>query len=78
MRVLRDGPDNLSLSLFCITRPLQLHMVTYRHVGPTSLYIHCAPLSVGYSLAYLFDEFGRTRVFYFFLSILFSIIHNMI
>jgi hypothetical protein len=64
-KVLRDGPDNLSLRLSCITRPLWLRTVTHRHVGPTGLYIHCAPLSVGYSPTSSFIGFGRARVFYF-------------
>jgi hypothetical protein len=55
-RVLRGGTGDLSLSLPCITRPLQLRTVTHRLVGPTSLSIHYAPLHVGHS---------PTRVFYF-------------
>jgi hypothetical protein len=65
MRVLRDGPNNLSPRLSCITRLLRLCTVTHRLVGPTSLYIHCAPLFVGYSLTLSFDGFGHTKVFYF-------------
>jgi hypothetical protein len=67
MEMLRDGPDNLSLKLSYITRPLRLRMVTHRSVGPTDLYIHCTPLSVGYSPTSSFDGFDRVRVFYFLL-----------
>jgi hypothetical protein len=77
MRVLRGGPDNLGLSLSCITRPLRLRTVNHRPVGPTGLYIHCTPLPIGYSSTSSFDGFGRARVFYF-LSILFIIIQDMI
>jgi hypothetical protein len=77
MGVLIGGPDNLSLRLSCLTRPLLLRTVTHRLVGPTGLYIHYAPLPVGYSLTSSFYRFDRARVFYF-LSILFIIIHNMI
>jgi hypothetical protein len=77
MGVLRDGPDNLSLRLSCITRPMRLHTVTHRPVGPIGLYIHRAPLPVGYSPTSSFDGFGSARVFYF-LSILFIIIQYMI
>jgi hypothetical protein len=65
MRVLIDGPGELSLRLPCITRPLWLRTVTYRPVGPTGLYIHCAPLLVGYPPTSSFDGFGRASVFYF-------------
>jgi hypothetical protein len=47
--MLRDGPDNLSLMLSCITRPMRLRTVTHRPMGLIGLYIHCAPLPVGYS-----------------------------
>jgi hypothetical protein len=62
-KVLRGGPDNLSLRLSCITRPLRLRMVTHKPVGPTGLYIHCAPLPVGYSPTSSLDEIDSARVF---------------
>jgi hypothetical protein len=65
MRVLRDGPDNLSLKLSCIIRLMRLRTVIYRPVGPINLYIYCAPLPVDYSLTSSFDGFGCARVFYF-------------
>jgi hypothetical protein len=80
MRVLRDMSDNLSLKLSCITRPLRLHTMTHRPVGPTGLYIHCAPLTVGYSPISSFDGFSRARVFYFFTNIIYYyyLIYNLI
>jgi hypothetical protein len=60
-----ERPDNLSLRLSCIIKPLRFCTVTHRPVGLIRLYIHCAPLSVGYSLTSSFDGFGRARVFYF-------------
>jgi hypothetical protein len=77
MRVLRCGSDNLSMRLSCITRSLWLRTVTHRSVGPTGLYIYYAPLSVDYSLTSSFDEFGSSRVLYFW-SILFIIIQYFI
>jgi hypothetical protein len=77
MTVLRGGPDNISLRLSCITRPLLLHIVTHRPMGPIDMYIHYAALLIGYSLTSSFDGFDCARVFYF-LSILFIIIQNMI
>jgi hypothetical protein len=70
MWVLSGEPDNFSLRLSCITRPLWLRTVTHRPVGPTGLYIHCAPLYVDYSPTSSFDGFSHAREFYF-LSIFF-------
>jgi hypothetical protein len=70
-RVLKGGPGDLSLRLSCITRPLRLRTVIHRPVRPTGLYIHCAPLLVGYSPTSSFDGFGRARVFYFFINIIY-------
>jgi hypothetical protein len=64
-RVLRGGPNNLSLRLSCITILLRLRTVTYRPVGPIGLYIYCAPLPVGYSPTSSLDGIGSARVFYF-------------
>jgi hypothetical protein len=65
MRVLRDRPGDIRLRLPCITRLLQLRTVIHRPVGPTGLYIYCAPLLVGYPPTSPFDGFDRARVFYF-------------
>jgi hypothetical protein len=70
MGVLRGKTDNPNLRLSYITRPMRLRMVSHRLVGPISLYIHCAPLSVSYSSISSFDRFDSAKVFYF-LSILY-------
>jgi hypothetical protein len=56
-KVLRDGPGDLSLMLPCITRP-----TGYILLG---LYIHRAPLLVGYPPTLSFGGFGRARVSFF-------------
>jgi hypothetical protein len=67
MGVLRGGPGNLSMRLYCITR-----LTGYILLG---LYIHCAPLLVGYPPTPSFGGFGRARVFFFikFIFLLFFI-----
>jgi hypothetical protein len=65
MKVLRDGPGDLSLILSCITRLLRLRTVTHRPVGPIYLYIHCTPLPVGYPPTPSFGGFVCAKVFYF-------------
>jgi hypothetical protein len=56
-KVPRGGQGDLSLRLPCITR-----LTGYIPLG---LYIHCAPLLVGYPPTPSFGGFGRARVFSF-------------
>jgi hypothetical protein len=63
MGVLRGGPGDLSLRLPCITR-----LTSYISFG---LYIHCAPLLVGYPSTPSFDGFGRAIVFFLLINIIF-------
>jgi hypothetical protein len=69
MGVLRDESGDLSLRLSCITRPTGYF--------PLGLYIHCAPLLVGYPPTPSFGGFGRARVFSFDQYYIFTIL-NMI
>jgi hypothetical protein len=56
--------------LSCITRPTDYI--------PLGLYIHCAPLLIGYPSTPSFGGFGRARVFYFDQYYIFFTIPNMI
>jgi hypothetical protein len=63
MGVLRGGPGDLSLRLPCITKPTGYI--------PLSLYIHCAPLLVGYPPTPSFGGFGRAKVCFLLINIIF-------
>jgi hypothetical protein len=56
-KVLKGGPGDLSLRLPCITRPTGYI--------PFGMYIHYAPLLVGYPLTPSFGGFNCARVFFF-------------
>jgi hypothetical protein len=62
-KVLRGGPADLRLRLPCITRPTGYI--------PLDLYIHCASLLVGYPPTPSFGGFGRARVFFLLINIIF-------
>jgi hypothetical protein len=83
MGVLRGESGDLSPNLSYITRPIWLHVVTNRPVGPFGLYIHYAPLFVGHSPTSSFDEFGNAMsvflwsiLYYLLLSIWFDFKFN--